>query len=54
MDKMEAWRQVNNELRALYHDEVAFGSWRYLYERFGPGMTPRVVARWYVNDLAAM
>lgn len=54
MDKIAAWRQVNCELRALYHDEVTFGTWQYLWERFGPRMTPRVVARWYVNDLAAM
>ncbi len=60
-DKMECWRETNNELAALHQDEVTFGSWRYLWERFGPSLDnprrafqPRMVAAWYVRDLHAV
>lgn len=60
-DKMELWRETNVELTALYHDEVTFSSWRYLWERFGPHpdcptrqFVPRIVAAWYVRDLYAV
>lgn len=56
--KMEMWRQTNNELRALYQDELTFGDWRYVWDRFARftphgtySFSPRVAARWYAGDL---
>lgn len=56
MSKMEAWRQVNIELRALYEEDITFGTWQFLWERWFQGnrsAEPRTVARWYVADLHA-